>query len=45
MTNRLGFDLSTVVADSLQDFLDLGQETYALLVSTRVMMNYYRGVL
>lgn len=31
MTNRLGLDLSTVVADSLQDFLDLGQETYTFL--------------
>jgi len=27
MTNRFGFDLSTVVADSFQQFLDLGQET------------------
>lgn len=29
MTNRVGFNLSTVVADSLQQLLDLGEKTYA----------------
>ena len=27
MTNRFGFDLPTIVADSLQNLLDLSQET------------------
>lgn len=28
MTNRVGFDLSTVVADRLKKLLDFRQETY-----------------
>lgn len=31
MTNRFGFDLSTVVADSFQNLLDLGQETLRIV--------------
>jgi hypothetical protein len=31
MTNRVGFDLSTVVADCLEQFLDFGQETYGII--------------
>lgn len=37
MTNRFGFDLSTVVADSFQNLLDLGQETLRTLMLARCL--------
>ena len=36
MTNRFGFDLSTVVADSFQNLLDLGQETLRIVHVSKV---------
>lgn len=34
MTNRVGFDLATVVADSLKELLDFGQETWSIALAS-----------
>lgn len=41
MTNRVGFDLSTVVADRFQQLLDLGQETYISKLATSATANQH----
>lgn len=44
MTNRVGFDLATVVADRLKKFLDFGQETCHARSATNTKIYFHQIV-